>query len=255
METRTLIFKKRLKMVKKITVIVFMCIMFLMVGIVSNSNAEMKHKGGMSMDMHHFHTMMNHGLQMVTEGYNLIMLAEMSMASTLDAVTIAHGKRMVEDGKALILRSVTGPEMMNMMKAEHAKSPAMKYTHELGENMLMVLNIIEGMNMSNMDTSEVMVMHHQHIMINHALGMAAEGSNLVMLGQMDMVGKTDNISLKHGNMMISTAKKLVNEVMNSETMENLHGKGMNPEDNPMMMYTHKLAEASLKIIALLSNMP
>lgn len=242
-------------MVKKITMTVFICSMFLMAGVVSNTNAEMKHKGEMSMDMHHFHTMMNHGLQMVTEGYNLIMLAEMGMASTLDAVTIEHGKRMIENGRALILRSVTGPEMMNMMNGEHAKSPAMKYTHELGENMLMVLNILEAMNMPNMDTPEVMIMHHQHSIINHALGMAAEGSNLVMLGQMDMAGEADNISLNHGNMMISTAKKLLNEVMNNETMKNLHGKGMNPEDNSMMMYTHKLAEASLKIIALLSNMP
>ena len=40
-------------MVKKITMTVFICSMFLMVGVVSNTNAEMKHKGGMSMDMHH----------------------------------------------------------------------------------------------------------------------------------------------------------------------------------------------------------
>lgn len=31
-----------------------------------------------------------------------------------------------------------------------------------------------------------MTMHHMHVMINHAVEMAAEGSNLVMLGQMNM---------------------------------------------------------------------
>lgn len=31
-----------------------------------------------------------------------------------------------------------------------------------------------------------LTLHHMHIMINHAVEMAAEGSKLIMIGEMDM---------------------------------------------------------------------
>lgn len=43
-----------------------------------------------------------------------------------------------------------------------------------------------------------MTMHHMHMMINHAVEMAAEGSSMLMLGQMDMAKGIDEISVKHG---------------------------------------------------------
>ena len=45
-------------------------------------------------------------------------------------------------------------------------------------------------------------MHHMHFMINHSVEMAAEGSNLVMIGEMDMAKGVDALSISHGRTMI-----------------------------------------------------
>jgi hypothetical protein len=62
----------------------------------------------------------------------------------------------------------------------------------------------------------VMSMHHQHIMLNHALGMALEGSNLLMLGQMGMAKGVDEISIEHGKMMMKNGRNLLNETMSGD---------------------------------------
>lgn len=228
------------------------CLMF---SVFDAVQAEMKHESGASVKIHHFHRMMNHGLQMVTQGSNLIMIAEMKMSPALDVKTLEHGNNMMNKGKDLILRSVTGPEMINMMRGEHARSPGMDYTHKLGENMLMVMNTLEGMSIGEMESTDAMTMHHQHIMINHALGMAAEGSNLIMIGQMGMGGRDDKFSVTHGNRMLSDAKKLLDDVMDDKAMKELHRKGITPKGNPLMDKTHRLAETAARIIDMLSKMP
>jgi hypothetical protein len=48
-----------------------------MLSIGLSGTAYAKHGGDASMDMHHLHTLMNHGLEMVAEGSNMVMLAEM----------------------------------------------------------------------------------------------------------------------------------------------------------------------------------
>ena len=58
-----------------------------------------------------------------------------------------------------------------------------------------------------------MSLHHMHVMINHAIEMAAEGSSLVMLGKMDMASDIDNLTIQHGKKMISSAKKLIQEIL------------------------------------------
>jgi hypothetical protein len=216
---------------------------------------EMKHMESADMKMHHLHMLMNHGLGMATEGANLDMLAQMKMTPAVDPMMLKHGKTMISHGKGVISRALNGPEMMAMMKGKDADSPHMKYTHELGEAMLAAVDILEKMSMEGMSSSDMMAMHHQHIMINHALGMAAEGSNLVMLGQMGMAGDVDVFSIEHGNMMLKDAKSLISEVMEDKAMKEMHGRGMSPEKDPMMKETHKLAELSLKIIDMLSKMP
>ena len=100
-----------------------------------------------------------------------------------------------------------------------------------------------------------MTMHHQHIMLNHALKMAVEGSNMVMLGKMGMAGEVDKISIEHGQMMLKNAKRLFNEIMSGAGMMEMHKKGTAPEKDEEMKYTHKLAEAQLQVITLLEEMP
>jgi hypothetical protein len=100
----------------------------------------------------------------------------------------------------------------------------------------------------------MMTMHHMHILINHAVNMAAEGSNLVMLGRMGMANGIDKESAEHGKMMISDADKLLTEVMEGKAMKEMHEKGIKM-DNDMMAYTHKLGAAARTVIDRLSDMP
>jgi uncharacterized protein YjlB len=213
--------------------------------------AETKHKHGEGADMgmHHFHMLMSHGLTMIAEGSNMMMLAEMKMAPGVDKKTLQHGQHMIKEGKDLITRALNGPEMTAMMK-QHAKDPLMDYTHQLGESMLKLTDILQKMSMEDMSSPDMMAMHHMHIMINHAVQMAADGANLIMLGQMGMAGDID-----HGKTMLSDAKSMVKEMMESKEMKDMHAKGTTPEKSPMMGMSHKQAEAAMKVIDLLSKMP
>ena len=234
-----------------------MVLALVLMPLASITQADMKgHEGDAEMKMHHVHIVMNHGLGMVTEGSTMVMLGEMNMASGIDAMTVDHGKQMIKDGKGVVQRALSGDEMMGMHKEGQSpdKNPAMKDTHDLGEGILKYIGLVEGMKMGSMDKNMMMEMHHQHIMINHALEMAAEGSNLVMLGDMDMAGAVDDYTVEHGKMMIKNAKGLLGEVTGGKAMTDMHKMGTTPKDDPMMKSTHDLIERALKIIDLYEKM-
>jgi hypothetical protein len=215
---------------------------------------EHMHGGKADMEMHHLHILMNHGISMVVEGSNMAMLAEMKMAPGVDQKTLQHGQHMIKEGKELITHALNGPEMMAMMKM-HAKDPVMDYTHQLGEAMLKVTDILEKMSMHDMSSPDMMEMHHMHMMINHAIQMAADGANLIMLGQMGMAGDVDKMAVDHGKAMMHDGKSMVTDMMASKEMKEMHAKGMTPEKSPMMGMSHHHAEAAMKVIDLLSKMP
>jgi hypothetical protein len=230
---------------------------FLLIGLSSLVYAEeMKHKHGSSasMEMHHMHMLMTHGLAMVVEGSSMVMLAEMKMAPSVDPMTLEHGRNMIKSGKEVIEHALSGPEMKGLHKAGHGDDPLMKYTHELGEAMMKVVDMLEKMSMEGPMEADMMTMHHMHIMINHALRMAAEGSNMVMLGQMGMAKEVDKHSIEHGNMMMKDARALLTEVLEGKAMMEMHEKGVKM-DNAMMAETHKIGEAATKVINLLEKMP
>ena len=97
-------------------------------------------------------------------------------------------------------------------------------------------------------------MHHMHIMVNHAVEMAAEGSNLIMIGQMGMAGSIDEVSINHGKMMINHAKSLLKEVVSGETMQSLHEHGASPDASDEMKYLHQLAHSAEDYIEMLGKM-
>ncbi len=214
--------------------------------------AYAKHGGDAAMDMHHMHIIMNHGLEMVAEGSNLAMLAEMKMAPALDPMTLEHGRKMMKAGKEVIEHVLKGPEMMSLHKAGHGGDPLMKYTHELGNAEMTVADLLENMNMEGPMTDDMMTMHHMHILINHALEMAAQGSNMMMLGHMGM-SNIDKYSEEHGKMMLADARSLLKEVMEGKAMMDMHAKGI-VGTNAMMADTHKLGAAVEKVIDLLDHM-
>jgi len=246
--------KERLQFFGKAFILIF-ALSFVIFGSASAEEMKHMHHGkSADMDMHHMHIMMSHGLEMVTEGSNLVMLADMKMAPSLDQLTLDHGRHMIANGKELIEHTMSGHEMKSMHKAGHGDDPLMKYTHELGHAMMEYVNMVEGMGMEGEMSGDMMTMHHMHILINHAVDMAAEGSNMAMLGEMGMAKGVDKDTVEHGKMMISDADKLLREVMDSKAMEEMHQKGVTM-DNAMMAYTHKLDAAAKKIVDLLANMP
>lgn len=97
-----------------------------------------------------------------------------------------------------------------------------------------------------------MTLHHMHVMINHAMEMAAQGSNLIMLGKMNMAKDVDQISIDHGEQMIGHAKHLVEEMMSGKAMGKLHASGAG--ELPEMAHTHQLGEAAMNYIELLEGM-
>jgi hypothetical protein len=193
-----------------------------MLSIGLSGTAHAQHGGDASMDMHHLHMLMNHGLEMVAEGSNMVMLAEMKMASTIDPMTLEHGRHMIKSGKEVIEHALKGPEMQAMHTAGHGDDPLMKYTHELGNAMMDVVTMLEKMSMEGPMSPDMMTMHHMHIMINHALEMAAQGSNMVMMGQMGMSKDIDKYSNEHGKMMLSDARAVLTEVMTGKAMTGMH---------------------------------
>jgi hypothetical protein len=215
--------------------------------------AYAKHGSDASMDMHHLHMLMNHGLEMVAEGSNMVMLAEMKMTASVDPMALEHGRHMIKTGKEVIERAMKGPEMQGLHKAGHGDDSLMKYTHELGGAITNITDLLDKMSMEGPMSEDMMAMHHMHVMINHALEMAAQGSNMVMLGQMGMSKDIDMYSIEHGKMMLSDAKSVLDEVMGGKAMMDMHQKGVTG-GNAMMAETHKIGDAAKKVIDILDKM-
>jgi len=226
---------------------------FCMTGFVHAAETSHKHGADGAMEMHHMHMMMNYGLEMVVEGSNLVMLAEMKMSPDLDPATASHGRSMMKQGKEMIQNMLNGPEMEAMHKSGHGGSPLMKYTHALAMAMLNVVDMLEKMEMTEMKPDDAMTMHHMHILINHALEMATQGSNMVMLGQMGMAKSIDKHSVEDGKLMIAEARALMKEVMNGKAMTQMHTRAAGTSSE--MDYTHKLDAAANELVDLLEKMP
>jgi len=209
---------------------------------------------GHGMSMHHQHQMLNHSLGMALQGSNLVMLGQMEMDPGLDALTIDHGKMMLKNARAMWNETMSGDSMMNMHSSgmSPADDPAMKYTHELAEAQIKVIDMLD--KHANMK-DHTMGMHHQHLVLNHALKMALEGVDMDMTGSMGMAPGVDKGAMNHGSKMIKNAEKLWNDVMSGKDMMKMHGEGMSPDKDKGMAFTHELAEAQLKVLELLKKMP
>jgi hypothetical protein len=219
-----------------------------------NSTTAADKQPGHAMSSHHQHLMLNHGLSMILEGYNLNMLGTMDMAMGVDESAVEHGTMMIKNGKAMWTETMSGKTMMGMHQEgkDPMKDPGMAYTHKLGEKQLVVIDLLG--KMPKVEAGQGMTIHHQHIMLNHALKMALGGANAYMLGEMGMASGVDAISIEHGRMMLRNARALFNDIMSGADMMNMHMGGMTPQTDPMMMYTHQLAEAQLQVITLLDEM-
>jgi len=209
---------------------------------------------GHGMTMHHQHEMLNHALSMALQGSNLVMIGQMNMVPGLDEVTIDHGRTMLKNARSIWNDVMSGETMMKMHTGGTgpADDPMMKYTHELAEAQSKVMDMLD--RHSNMK-GHSMDVHHQHLILNHALEMALEGADMNMTGMMGMAPGIDKKSVSHGSKMIQEARGLWNAVMSGDYMKKMHAGGMTPGAHAGMTFTHEIAEAQMKVINLLENMP
>lgn len=230
--------------------LVAMCVV---AGISSVQAQEADKKG--KMKLHHLHmSMMNHGLEMAAQGANLKMIAKMEMdpevKQEIDSITLEHGRNMLSGGKELIQRALQGSTMKEIHAETDASGKTMQYTHELGNTMLEVIEQLNKMGMGS-SSKKAMSLHHIHLALNHALVMATDGSNLIMLGQMGMSPQVDDFSIEHGKKMIAKGKSIWKKTMEGEVMKSL----MSSETTDRMESTHKLGDDVQKIFDLLEKMP
>ncbi len=217
---------------------------------------EMKHVhgGGNSMELRHINTMMAHGLWMVTEGFNMVMLAEMKMVPSVDPATSAHGRQMIRSGREVIEHFMSGPQMKELQKAGHPDDPLMKYTHELGDAIMKVTIMLERITAEGAKDSGTMPQHHIQLIISHALSMAAEGYSMASLGQMSMSRPVDKFSIGEGQMMMTEARWLLENNLEGKPMKGMRRAGLK-SGGGMTAETNKLREAAERVIDLLEKMP
>ena len=209
---------------------------------------------GHEMSMHHQHQMLNHSLGMALQGSNLVMIGQMNMDPDLDGITIDHGKMMLKNARDMWNETMSGDTMMKMHSSgmSPADDPAMEYTHKLAEAQIKVIDMLDKHAAMKGHT---MGLHHQHLLLNHALKMALEGSDMDMTGSMGMAPGVDKGAMNHGSKMVKEARNLWNEVMSGKSMMKMHGEGMSPDKHKGMAFTHELAESQLKVLDLLEKMP
>lgn len=99
-----------------------------------------------SMELHHMHLVINHAVEMATEGCNLAMLGEMNMAPGVDEQAVEHGRGMMREGKALIKSVLQSKAMTKLHEKGAGESKEMAYTHKLAEAALAYIDRLEEMH-------------------------------------------------------------------------------------------------------------
>ncbi|MFQ5518971.1 MAG: hypothetical protein ACE5E3_03110 [Mariprofundus sp.] len=84
------------------------------------------------------------------------------------------------------------------------------------------------------DISFTVKMHHLHMLINHALQMAAQGADMKLQG------------VEHASAMMDKASNLLTRAMSGPEMARLHKSGY--ANKPLMKMTHGLADKSVELI-------
>jgi hypothetical protein len=205
-------------------------------------------------DFHAIHMMMNHGLNMILDGSSLIMMTEMDIDITFAKDPLVHGNAMIANGKELIDRAIRGPVMVEMHVKKKGDATIMDSTHQLGELMLKTA-YSQGI-MQPVEENSIIAkhLHVLHLEANHALMMACQGSNMVMIGQADRTNDLQSYSFEQGHKMMLNARTILLDLLNSAALKDMESRILNPEDKALLKYTKKHLINSLDIANILIRM-
>jgi hypothetical protein len=151
-----------------------------------------------TMRMHHLHMLINHALQMSTQGGDMLLLGSSK-----------HGLAMLDKAEKLLHRAMSGPEMAAMYKQGQAKTVAMKMTHDLADSTSELINQMRNLSKQAENRDSLQMLHH-------AVEVAATGSSLIMLGQQGMAGDIDLVMVNHGQTMLGEASGLLYEEVDTD---------------------------------------
>ena len=161
--------------------------------------------------------------------------------------------KMIESGKDLVQMALAGVGMTVMEKKEMADDPMMVAAESLGESILKYIKVVENMGMSGTIESKIKL-HQTHLMINHALDMAAEGANLVMLGNLKLAEQLDKYTVERGRMLLKDARSTLTGVSDGKAMKDMKQADKGSMGDTMMTRTSELIETALTIIDALERM-
>jgi hypothetical protein len=117
--------------------------------------------------------------------------------------------------------------------------------------IVVVVMLLSVASVVNADTAKEKALHDMHMLMrfmNHGVGIALEGADLQILGQMGQSEKLDRDAIVHGTIMIKDGKAIIKEMLDGKTMRELYKEGN--FDQKLMDDLHKLGEKMLEVIAL-----
>lgn len=220
-------------------------------------SAQLRAEFDKNRDYHSAHMLMNYGLNMIADGSNMIISADMDIKTTIAQNPINYGKETIDLGKSLVERALKGPDMVEKhMQNKDAESNMMLATHNLGKLILQASYSPEIFESNLLKNSEVA---HNLLVIqleaNNALMMSAQGSNMIMTGQSDLSEKYINrFFIDQGQAMIGNARELIFELLHGEEMKNFANKSLLQPEKELYEYTRKQLINSVDIINLLYQM-
>ena len=194
--------------------------------------------------------LMGRAIGMVTEGANLVLVANMKLAPPIDSNTAEQGMKLIDSGRDLVRMALAGEGMTAMDRKAMDGEPMMKVAQGLGDSILQYIELVQGMEMSGTIEGKIQL-HQLHLRINNALDMAAEGANLVMLGNLKLAEVLDKYSVERGSMLLKDARAILAGVPDSQAMKEARkGSG----DDATMKRTGELIQTALKIVDALEKM-
>jgi hypothetical protein len=182
------------------------------------------------------------------------MISELKISPELDFLTGQHGYAMFEKGKDIIAGVPSEGRMVEMLEKDHNDYPLMIEIQALGKSMLQTVKLFEQRIMTSPSiSSDRMAMHHMQILLTHALRMAVEGANMVMLGSKQIACDVNDFSTNKGRIMMIDARTMVKEIEAKKEMKDLHDRGRTADKDHTMRITHELIEEFGKIMDILAE--
>lgn len=146
-----------------------------------------------TLKMHHIHMLINHALQMASQG------ADMNLQG------MDHGPGMLAKSSELLKRAMSGPEMARLHGLGNAGKPLMTLTNDLADKSVLLIAMMGKLSVESADKDSIRI-------LNHVIEVAASGSSLIMLGQQGMAGDIDVVMVNHGQSMLGEASGLLHSV-------------------------------------------